>query len=96
MLCESTNKIIGVFFMTKHEVLEKVLQEAAILSQSNLELLREYWLRYKPRESLFNARSGKRISKRAYQCLFDKEVKKAGKTMKTKLKAGNQWCNYIY
>jgi site-specific recombinase XerD len=47
----------------------------AILSQTNLELLREYWLRYKPRDFLFVGMSGKSLTIRGAQRIFEKEVK---------------------
>lgn len=50
-----------------------------LLSQSNLEILREYWKEYKPRYWLFEGREkGSRISTRAIQDAFKKNLKKAG------------------
>ena len=50
-----------------------------LLSHSNLEILREYWKEYKPKYWLFEGREkGSRISTRAVQDAFKKNLKKAG------------------
>ena len=50
-----------------------------ILSQSNLEILREYWKEYKPKYWLFEGQEkGSCISTRAIQDAFKKYLKKAG------------------
>lgn len=50
-----------------------------LLSQFNLEILREYWKEYKPRYWLFEGREkGSRISTRTIQDAFKKNLKKAG------------------
>jgi integrase/recombinase XerD len=51
----------------------------ALLSQWNLEILREYWKQYKPKYWLFEGmEEGSHISKRAVQDLFKKHLKKSG------------------
>lgn len=51
----------------------------SLLSQSNLELLREYWKRYKPDDFLFEGRSSKgHISSRSIQKVFGESKSKAG------------------
>lgn len=51
----------------------------AILSQKSLEILREYWKAYKPRDWLFEGmQKGMPFSGRGAQDLFKKAVKKAG------------------
>ncbi len=51
----------------------------ALLSQSNLEVLREYWKQYKPKYWLFEgAENGSHISKRTVQDIFKKYLNKAG------------------
>jgi site-specific recombinase XerD len=52
----------------------------AILSKANLEILREYWLKYRPKEYLFYSRSRKVMTTRSFQAIFDKYVTKAGIT----------------
>lgn len=54
----------------------------AILAEKNLELLRQYWLEYRPKEYLFNNPYGNKLSVRAFQALFEKEVALAGITKK--------------
>lgn len=51
----------------------------AILSQTNLEILRAYWKAYRPKEWLFYSRNhtGTHITSRAVQNLFRKYIKKA-------------------
>lgn len=51
----------------------------ALLSQSNLEILREYWKQYKPKYWLFEGmEKGSHITKRGVQDMFKKYLKKAG------------------
>lgn len=51
----------------------------ALLSQANLEMLREYWKQYKPTYWLFEGvEKGSHISKRAVQDMFKKYLKKSG------------------
>jgi integrase/recombinase XerD len=51
----------------------------AILSQKSLEILREYWKVYKPKDWLFEGgQKGTRYSNRSAQDLFKKAVKKSG------------------
>ena len=50
----------------------------ALLSLSNLEILREYWKQYRPKVWLFESKDGKRYSYRAIQLMMDKNLKKAG------------------
>lgn len=58
----------------------------ALLSQSNLEILREYWKEYKPRYWLFEGKEkGSRISTRAIQDAFKKNLKKASITKNASL-----------
>lgn len=54
----------------------------ALLSQSNLEILRDYWKQYRPKEWLFYSRvnSGTHITPRAVANIFDKYKSKAGIT----------------
>lgn len=55
----------------------------ALLSQWNLEILREYWKQYKPKYWLFEGmEEGSHISKRAVQDLFKKYLKKSGMSKK--------------
>jgi integrase/recombinase XerD len=50
-----------------------------LLAHSNLEILRKYWKEYKPKYWLFEGREkGSRISTRAVQDAFKKNLKKAG------------------
>lgn len=51
----------------------------ALLSQSNLEILRDYWKAYRPQEWLFYSRvhTGTHITTRAIQDIFHKYIKKA-------------------
>ena len=50
-----------------------------ILSKKNLEILREYFEEYKPKEWLFpNKNTGKPISTRTIQRVFDKAYDKSG------------------
>jgi integrase/recombinase XerD len=59
----------------------------AILSQANLEILRDYWKAYRPKEWLFNSRNntGTHMTTRSIENLFNKYVKKAGITKKVTL-----------
>jgi site-specific recombinase XerD len=50
----------------------------ALLSQSNLEILREYWKAYRPKEWLFESRSGCQYTTRAIQMMLERTLKKAG------------------
>lgn len=51
----------------------------AILSQKSLEILREYWRVYKPKDCLFEGREkGTPLTRRSTQDLFYNAVKKAG------------------
>jgi site-specific recombinase XerD len=51
----------------------------ALLSHSNLQILREYWQKYKPKYWLFEgAEKGSHISKRAVQDMFKKYLEKSG------------------
>lgn len=51
----------------------------SLLSQSNLELLREYWKRYKPDDFLFEGRSSEgHISSRSIQKVFGESKSNAG------------------
>lgn len=51
----------------------------AILSQKSLEILREYWKVYKPKDWLFEGREkGTPLARRSTQDLFYNAVKKAG------------------
>lgn len=51
----------------------------ALLSQSNLEILREYWKQYKTKYWLFEGmEKGSHITKRAVQDMFKKYLKKSG------------------
>jgi site-specific recombinase XerD len=56
----------------------------ALLSQSNLEILRDYWKTYRPKEWLFYSRvnTGTHITSRAVQDIFHKYVDKANITKK--------------
>ncbi|GAA0180887.1 site-specific integrase [Clostridium sediminicola] len=59
----------------------------ALLSQSNLEILRVYWKSYKPKGWLFYSRNhtGNHITSRAVQNIFRKYIKKAKITKKVTL-----------
>lgn len=51
----------------------------ALLSQANLQILREYWKKYKPKYWLFEgAENGLHISKRTVQDMFKKYLRKSG------------------
>lgn len=50
----------------------------ALLSQSNLQILREYWKACRPSEWLFESLPGKCYTSRAIQCMLDRNLKKAG------------------
>jgi integrase/recombinase XerD len=51
----------------------------SLLSQTNLEILREYWKKYRPSEWLFDGqKKGTHISVRTVQKVFDKAKHKAG------------------
>jgi len=50
----------------------------ALLSQSNLEILREYWKAYRPKEWLFESRVGECYTSRAIQLMLEKNLEKAG------------------
>ena len=52
----------------------------AVLSKTNLQILREYWLTYRPKDYLFISRNRNVIGIRAFQELFKKYVTKAGIT----------------
>lgn len=52
----------------------------AILSEKNLELLRQYWRQYKPKDYLFTTYQDRKMSVRAFEVLLDKEVAGAGIT----------------
>lgn len=56
----------------------------ALLSQSNLEMLRDYWKAYRPKEWLFYSRehTGTHITSRAVQNIFHKYKNKANITKK--------------
>lgn len=51
----------------------------ALLSQTNLEILRDYWKAYRPKEWLFYSRvnTGTHITSRAVQDIFHKYINKA-------------------
>jgi site-specific recombinase XerD len=59
----------------------------ALLSQSNLEILRDYWKAYKPKEWLFYSRNhtGNHITSRGIQNIFRKYIIKAEITKKVTL-----------
>lgn len=57
----------------------------AILSQNNLDILREYWLKYRPKEYLFYSRNRKVISTKSFQNIFHKTVFEAGITKEVSL-----------
>lgn len=50
----------------------------ALLSQSNLEILREYWKKYRPKNWLFESREGECYTARAIQMMLDRNLKKSG------------------
>ena len=50
----------------------------ALLSQSNLEILREYWKEYRPKEWLFESLPGECYTTRAIQIMLQRNLKKAG------------------
>lgn len=50
----------------------------ALLSQANLDVLREHWLKYRPREYLFLSRLGRPMSIRSMQDVFNKTKRLAG------------------
>ena len=52
----------------------------AILSKANLDILREYWLKYRPKEYLFLSRNRRVMTTKTFQAIFDKSVAKAGIT----------------
>lgn len=52
----------------------------ALLSQTNLDILREHWLAYRPKEWLFHSRNHRPISIRATQDVFTKTKELAGIT----------------
>jgi site-specific recombinase XerD len=49
-----------------------------VLSQTNLELLREYWKRYRPKNRLFLTKQGTPVTSRCVQDVFHKYCRKAG------------------
>lgn len=50
-----------------------------LLSESNLKILREYWLRYQPKDFLFpGQKAGSPLSTRTIEKIFDKAADKAG------------------
>lgn len=51
-----------------------------VLSQTNLEILREYWKRYRPNDRLFLTKQGTPITTRCVQDIFKKYLKKVGIT----------------
>jgi site-specific recombinase XerD len=51
-----------------------------LLSQINLEVLREYWKRYRPHDRLFLTKQGTPVTPRAVQDIFKKYVEKVGIT----------------
>ena len=59
----------------------------ALLSQSNLEILRDYWKTYRPKEWLFYSRNhtGTHITSRAVQNIFHKYIEKTNITKKVTL-----------
>lgn len=58
----------------------------ALLSQANLEILREYWKAYRPKEWLFEGQDkGSAYSPRGVQQMFDRWVKAAGITKDVKV-----------
>jgi integrase/recombinase XerD len=55
----------------------------ALLSQANLEMLREYWKRYRPQYWLFEGmEKGSHITRRGVQDMFKKYLKKSGVDVK--------------
>ncbi len=50
----------------------------ALLSQSNLEILREYWKAYRPKEWLFESRDGECYTSRVIQLMLDRNLQKSG------------------
>lgn len=59
----------------------------ALLSQKNLDVLREYWLAYHPKDYLFKSRNTKsqHMTTRTVEDVFHKYVKKAGITKKVSI-----------
>lgn len=51
-----------------------------VLSQTNLEILREYWKRYRPKDRLFLTKHGTPVTTRGVQDIFKKYLKKVGIT----------------
>lgn len=49
----------------------------ALLSQSNLEILRKYWKEYRPKDWLFESREGECYTRRAIQFMLQRNLKKA-------------------
>ena len=48
----------------------------AMLLQNNLEILREYWKQYRPKDWLFNGREGKCYTTHAIQIMMDRNLKR--------------------
>ncbi len=57
----------------------------AILSQTNLKILREYWKAYRPKEDLFLSRSRKPMTNRSVGNIFHKACNLAGITKKVSI-----------